>query len=143
MEPGTWLAQYDEKLMKAAEQARKVDRVIREVGGSATSRDGAVTVRVNASGALRDLVLRPGVRDVAPDELARVIMETSRGAHRDVSARVVTAMEKFVGPGLTLDMVKACLPEGYAGDENEPLDVAPHRDIRPGDEYFEKPEVIK
>lgn len=145
MKPTTWLAQYDEKLMKAAEQARKADNAIREAGGSATSRDGAVTVRVNASGALCDLVLRPGVGDVAPDDLAQVIMETTRRAHREVSAQVVAAMDEFVGPGQALDMIKAHLPEGYAGDENDrPPDVAPRRDIRPDDEYFENlPEVIK
>lgn len=145
MDPDKWFAQYDEKLQAAAASANKAEKALRTVGGSATSQDGEVTVRVTASGALSDLVLRPGVRDFEPEHLARVILETSRAAQRDVGQQVVDVMTEFVGEGAALEAVKEYLPEGFTGDgKDKPLDVVAQRDTRPDDEYFDSPpEVIK
>ena len=145
MDPDKWFAQYDEKLRDAAAKAEKAEKALKTVGGAATSQDGEVTVRVNASGALADLVLRPGARDFEPEHLARVILETSRQAQREMAAQVVDVMTKFVGEGTALEAVKEYLPEGYAGDgKDEVFDLKAHRDTRPDDEYFDNPpEVIK
>lgn len=145
MDPDKWFAQYDEKLKAAAASADKAEKALREVGGTATSQDGEVTVRVTASGALSDLVLRPGARDFEPEHLARVILETSRAAQRDVGQQVVDVMTEFVGEGAALEAVKEYLPAGFTGDgADKPLDLVAHRDKRPDDEYFENPpEVIK
>ncbi|HEY7597387.1 MAG TPA: YbaB/EbfC family nucleoid-associated protein [Actinophytocola sp.] len=147
MDPDKWFAQYDEKLRDAAQKAEKAEQALRTVGGSATSGDGEVTVRVAASGALTDLVLRPGVRDIEPEHLARVILETSRQAQRDVGAQVVDVMTKFVGEGAALEAVKEHLPEGYAGDGRDEgflkIEQQP-KQARSDDEYFDNPpEVIK
>jgi DNA-binding protein YbaB len=145
MDPDKWFAQYDEKLRDAAQKAEKAEKALKTVGGSATSQDGDVTVRVNASGATTDLVLRPGVREIEPEQLARVILETTRKAQRDVGAQVVDVMTKFVGEGAALEAVKEHLPEGYAGDgKDEVFSVEKQRDKRTDEEYFENPpEVIK
>lgn len=145
IDPAKWFAQYDEKLREAAAKAERAEQALKTVGGSATSQDGEVTVRVNASGATTDLVLRPGVRDVEPEHLARVILETTRQAQREVGARVVDVMTKFVGEGAALEAVKEHLPEGYAGDgRDDVFNLEAQRDRRPDDEYFENPpEVIK
>jgi DNA-binding protein YbaB len=146
MDPQEWLQQYDEKLQAAAAKAEQADKALREVSGSATSPDGDVTVRVSASGATTGLVLRPGVRELEPEQLARVILEVTRQAQRDVGAQVVAAMQDLVGDTPALEVVKSHLPEGYTGDvEDEPpvsLELRP--DTRPDDEYFDNPpEVIK
>jgi DNA-binding protein YbaB len=145
MDPDKWFAQYDEKLRDAAQKAEKAEKALRTVGGSATSRDGEVTVRVTASGALSDLVLRPGARDIEPEQLARIILDTSREAQRDVGAQVVDVMTKFVGEGPALEAVKEHLPEGYSGDgRGDVFNIEKQRDKRSDDEYFENPpEVIK
>lgn len=145
MDPDKWFAQYDEKLRDAAQKAEKAEKALRTVGGSATSRDGEVTVRVTASGALSDLVLRPGARDIEPEQLARIILDTSREAQRDVGSQVVDVMTKFVGEGPALEAVKEHLPEGYAGDgRGDVFNLDKQRDKRSDDEYFENPpEVIK
>jgi DNA-binding protein YbaB len=145
MDPEKWFAQYDEKLRDAAQKAEKAEKALKTVGGAATSRDGEVTVRVTASGALSDLVLRPGAGDIEPEHLARIILQTSREAQRDVGAQVVDVMTKFVGEGAALEAVKEHLPEGYAGDgRDEVFNVEKQRDKRSDDEYFENPpEVIK
>jgi DNA-binding protein YbaB len=146
MDPQEWLQQYDEKLQAAAARAEQADKALREVNGSATSPDGDVTVRVSASGATTGLVLRPGVRDLEPDQLARVILETTRQAQRDVGAQVVAAMQGLVGDTPALEVVKSHLPEGYTGDVEDEPPVSPELrpDTRPDDEYFDNPpEVIK
>lgn len=143
MKPEQWLAQYDEKLQAAAKSAQKADKALREVGGAATSPDGDVTVRVSANGATTGLVLRPGARDVEPEQLARVIMEVTRQAQRDAAAKVVDTMRELVGEGPALEVVKSHLPEGFRGDsEDGPVDVVKHRDTRSDDEYFENPPEV-
>jgi len=145
MDPEKWFAQYDEKLQAAAASANKAEQALRDVGGSATSKDGEVTVRVTASGALAELVLRPGVRDLEPEQLARVIVETSKHAQRDAGQQVVDVMTKFVGEGDALDAVKEHLPQGFTGDgRDNPLEPVARREKRSDDEYFDSPpEVIK
>jgi hypothetical protein len=148
VDPQQWLQQYDEKLQAAAARAEQADKALREVGGSATSPDGDVTVRVSASGATTGLMLRHGVRDLEPDQLAKVIMETTRKAQRDAGAQVVEAMRDLVGESEALDVVKSYLPVGYAGDGEDEPDAAPPPDMtpdtRPDDEYFDNPpDVIK
>lgn len=146
MDPDKWFAQYDEKLRDAAQKAEKAQQALKTVGGSATSHDGDVTVRVTASGALSDLVLRPGAGDIEPEQLARIILETTRQAQRDVGAQVVDVMTKFVGEGAALEAVKEHLPEGYAGDGRDEgfIKIERPQAQRSDDEYFENPpEVIK
>ncbi|GLZ43705.1 YbaB/EbfC family nucleoid-associated protein [Actinokineospora sp. NBRC 105648] len=141
MNPEQWLAQYDETLQKAAASAQKADKALREVGGTATSADGDVTVRVSAGGATTGLFLRPGVRDLEPEQLARVILEVTRQAQRDASAQVVAAMEELVGDSPALDVVKANLPQGYTGDDVEAPAATP-RVKRSDDEYFDNPPEV-
>ncbi|CRK61348.1 hypothetical protein [Alloactinosynnema sp. L-07] len=143
MNPEQWLAQYDEKLKQAAASAQKADKALREVGGTATSQDGEITVRVSASGATTGLVLRPGVRDLEPEQLARQIMDLTRQAQREASAQVVATMQEFMGDGPALDVVKEHLPEGYAGDgEEDPANLELRRDTRADDDYFDNPPEV-
>jgi DNA-binding protein YbaB len=145
MDPEKWFAQYDEKLQAAAASANKAEKALREVGGSATSQDGEVTVRVTAGGALSDLVLRPAVRDMEPEQLARVILETSQKAQRDAGQQVVDVMTEFVGEGDALETVKQHLPAGFTGDgRDKPVDPTARRGPRSDEEYFDSPpEVFK
>jgi DNA-binding protein YbaB len=148
MDPDKWFAQYDEKLQAAAANANKADKALREVGGSATSPGGEVLVKVTANGGLADLVLRPGARDIEPEQLARLILETSKQAQRDAGQQVVDVMKEFVGEGDALEAVKQYLPAGFAGDgTDKPIDPeAPKKRERPrsDEEYFDSPpEVVK
>ncbi|MGW5054827.1 YbaB/EbfC family nucleoid-associated protein [Actinokineospora sp. NPDC004072] len=143
MKPEQWLAQYDEKLQAVAKSAQKTDKALREVGGVATSPDGEITVRVSANGATTGLVLRPGAREIEPEQLARVIMEVTRQAQRDAAAKVVDTMRELVGEGPALEVVKSHLPEGFRGDgADEPMDLVKHRDTRTDDEYFDNPPEV-
>lgn len=143
MDPQEWLQQYDETLKEAAARAEQAEKALRDVGGAASSPDGGVTVRVSASGVTTELVLRPAVRDIEPDQLARLIMETTRTAQRDAGAQVVEAMRGLVGESEALEVVKSNLPEGYTGDgRDQPESPELRPDTRPDDEYFENPPEV-
>jgi DNA-binding protein YbaB len=141
--PEQWLAQYDETLKQAAADAERTDEALKQVGGTATSPDGNITVRVNASGATTDLVLRPGVRGLEPDQLARSIMQTTQQAQGDVSAKVVDTMREFIGEGDALEFVKSHLPQPVPADEPAAPPIGRH-DTRGDDDYFDNPpDLIK
>ncbi|MBP2321111.1 DNA-binding protein YbaB [Kibdelosporangium banguiense] len=140
LNPQQWLAQYDETLKQAAAKAEQTDQALRQIGGSASSPDGQVTVRVNASGATTELVLRPGVRDIEPEQLARLIMRVTQQAQADVSSKVIDTMREFVGEGEALDFVRSRMP---VADVQEEQPMA-KRDTRADDDYFDNPpDLIK
>ncbi|TCO58200.1 YbaB/EbfC family nucleoid-associated protein [Actinocrispum wychmicini] len=135
-----WIAQYDETLKQAAADAQATDLALRQVGGAATSPDGEVVVRVNASGATTDLVLRPGVRGLEPEQLARLILRTTQQAQADVGQKVVETMREFLGEGDALEFVKSQVPVVPEPVE-EPIG---RRDDRADDDYFDNPpDLIK
>jgi DNA-binding protein YbaB len=137
--PEQWIAQYDETLKQAAANAERTDKALKQVGGTATSPDGDITVRVNASGATTELVLRPGVRDIEPEQLARLIMRTTQQAQADVGEKVVETMREFIGEGDALEFVKSHLPR-----TPEPQEPLGRRDARGDDDYFDNPpDLIK
>jgi YbaB/EbfC DNA-binding family len=110
MEPTQWLADYDERLTHAARTAQEASARLRQVGGKAVSPRGEATVTVSASGALEDLTLTPAARALEVDQLARLILDTTRQAQRAVGAQVVDIMTEYFGEGTALDMVKQNLP---------------------------------
>ncbi|MEU5694900.1 YbaB/EbfC family nucleoid-associated protein [Actinosynnema sp. NPDC020468] len=142
VEPDQWLAQYGQKIEEAKRNASQAEAKLGGVGGSATSPDGLVTVSVNASGALTDLILRPGLRGEDPERISGTIMAALAKAQRAAAGQVVEIMTDFVGDGAALEFVKANMPNGYSGDGTDPEEPQPEpvrRDDRPDDDYFTNP----
>jgi DNA-binding protein YbaB len=135
--PEQLLARYDETLKQAAASAERTEQALRQIGGEASSPDGLVTVRVNASGATTGLELRPGVRGMEPGELGRLILRTTQQAQGEVGTKVVETMREFMGEGEGLEFVKSRVPQPVAAEEAPP--AAPRRDTRADDDYFENP----
>ncbi|PSL54067.1 DNA-binding protein YbaB [Saccharothrix carnea] len=142
MEPDQWLAQYGEKIEQAKRNAAQAESQLGGVGGSATSPDGLITVTVNASGALTDLILRPQLRGEDPERISGAIMTAVAQAQRAAAGRVVEIMTEFVGDSPALEFVKAKMPNGYSGDGTDAVEPEPEvqrRDTRPDDDYFTNP----
>ncbi|QQQ76968.1 YbaB/EbfC family nucleoid-associated protein [Saccharothrix sp. 6-C] len=142
MEPDQWLAQYGEKIEQAKRNAAQAETQLGGVGGSATSPDGLVTVTVNASGALTDLILRPQLRGEDPERISGAIMTAVAQAQRAAAGKVVEIMTEFVGDSPALEFVKAKMPNGYSGDGTDAVEPEPElqrRDTRPDDDYFTNP----
>ena len=110
MDPEKWLAGYNSQLASAAAGARAASENLRQVGGSATSPRGEVSVRVGASGSLEDIRLTPAARALEAEQLARLILETARQAQRIAGAQVVDIMTEYVGAGPALELVKQNVP---------------------------------
>ncbi|MEV8438450.1 YbaB/EbfC family nucleoid-associated protein [Actinosynnema sp. NPDC051121] len=142
MEPDQWLAQYGEKIEQAKRNAAQAESQLGGVGGSATSPDGLITVSVNASGALTDLILRPQLRGEDPERISGAIMTAVAQAQRAAAGKVVEIMTEFVGDSPALEFVKSKMPNGYSGDGTDAVEPEPEiqrRDTRPDDDYFTNP----
>jgi YbaB/EbfC DNA-binding family len=131
MDPEQWLAQYDKRLTDVAERAKEAGARLRQVGGTATSPRGEVEVRVGASGVLEDLTLTPAARSLESDELARLILDTTRKARHAVSAQIAGISTKYFGEGPALEVIKQYLPADVPMTKN-PDD----------DDYFTNPPEI-
>jgi hypothetical protein len=131
MDPEQWLAQYEKRIADVATRAKEAGARLRQVGGTATSPRGEVEVRVGAGGALEDLTLTPAARTLESDELARLILDTSRKARRAVSAQIAGISTEYFGEGPALEVIKQHLPAGM-----------PVRAKRDDDDYFANPPEI-
>ncbi|WP_245812211.1 YbaB/EbfC family nucleoid-associated protein [Actinophytocola xinjiangensis] len=131
MDPEQWLAQYDKRLAEVASRAKDASARLRQVGGTASSPRGEVTVRVSASGTLEDLTLTPAARGLESDELARLILDTTRRARREVSVQIDGLSTRYLGEGPALEVIRQHLPAGVPAG-NDPDD----------DDYFANPPEI-
>ncbi|MER7083996.1 YbaB/EbfC DNA-binding family protein [Saccharopolyspora kobensis] len=132
-----WLAGYDERLAKAAADAKAANESLRQMSGTATSPRGEITVQVGPSGAMEDIRLTPAARAMEAEQLAQLILTTSQEAQRSVGAQVVEIMTEYVGDGPALDFVKENMPPA-AG-----VDAAARRPASDDDDdFFANPVVI-
>jgi hypothetical protein len=112
MEPEQWLAQYHKRIDDIATRANEAGARLRQAGQTATSPRGEVTVTVGAGGALADLTLTPAARRLESDELARLILDTTRRARYAVGAQMAGIATECFGAGPALDVIKQYLPAG-------------------------------
>ncbi len=110
MEPAQWLADYRDRLERAAYCAQRASESLREVGATATSPRGEVTVSVNAAGALEDIKLVPAARKLEVEALARLIMTTAREAQRIAAGRMAEVMAGYLGDNPALIEITKHLP---------------------------------
>jgi len=131
MDTEQWIAQYEKRLAEVSTRAEDASTRLREVGSTATSPRGEVEVRVGAGGSLDDLTLHPAARTLESDELARLILDTTRKARHSVSAQIAGISAKYFGQGPALDVIKQHLPAGV------PVGIDPD-----DDDYFANPPEI-
>ncbi|MER7011696.1 YbaB/EbfC family nucleoid-associated protein [Saccharopolyspora sp. NPDC000359] len=131
-----WLAGYDERLARAAADAKAANESLSQMSGTATSPRGEITVQVGPSGAMEDIRLTPAARAMEAEQLAQLILATAQEAQRTVGAQVVEIMTEYVGDGPALDFVKENMPPA-AG-----VETGPRRDTDDDDDFFANPVVI-
>ncbi|MGW3469596.1 YbaB/EbfC family nucleoid-associated protein [Saccharopolyspora sp. NPDC000995] len=132
-----WLASYDQKLARAAANAKAASETLSRMSGTATSPRGEVAVQVGPSGALEDIRLTPAARAMEVEQLAKLILATAQEAQRSVGSQVVEIMTDYVGDGPALDFVKQNMPPAAGVDATS--------GVRPTDndeDYFANPRVI-
>lgn len=136
-DPAKWLADYEKTVARAAANARATEETLSQLGGTATSPRGEVSLAVNASGALTDLKLTPAARALEAEQLAQLILTTAQQAQRAVGEHVVEVMSDYLGDGPALEFVKQNLPPAAETG-------APAADTRADDDYFsDLPEIVR
>lgn len=98
--PGTgaparaWLDDYRDRMDRIRIMAEQARDLVRQVSATARTRDGAVTVTVDQSGALTGLTLGVRADDVPRARLAELVLRLAREAAADAAAQV----QVIVGP---------------------------------------------
>lgn len=110
MDAAQWLADYRDRLERIAHGARQAQEDLRQVGATASSPRGEVTVSVNATGALEDVKLTPMARKLEAHALAELIVATAREAQRLASGRMAEVMAGYLGDGPALAEITQHLP---------------------------------
>ncbi|CCH32512.1 YbaB/EbfC family nucleoid-associated protein [Actinosynnema sp. NPDC047251] len=88
-----WVAELE----RNAEHYQELQRRVDDVRLTATSPNGAVTVTVDASGALVDATFTPKVLNTAPEELGRQLMAAVGQARARITDEVGRAAAETVG----------------------------------------------
>jgi hypothetical protein len=119
VEPEKMLAEYRARVADIAERAQAARREIAGVRGTETSSDGAVTVSVNASGALEDLSFGGAADSLSRPELATLILDTSRKARIRAASAGADALVPLIGANsAAMDQVRAAIPDDASLDED-------------------------
>lgn len=150
IDPQQWIADHTRRVGEIGERAQAAQEQISTTRGAAEGAGGAVRVEVGPGGRLERLRLDQRAVQLGPEELARVIVETTRAAHHATVAQVQQALVGLVGEhSPAMDFVReladtAVLADdqahGTAGAVPPPDRVAPDRAVPgDGDDYFDGP----
>jgi DNA-binding protein YbaB len=99
---------------RAAEAKEKLQRV----ASTLTSKDGAATVTVNASGALQELSFGPRAGDISHAQLAASVLATVKRAQADAAKQVTAVMAPLIGSDSeAMHFLEEQIPEPEIPDE--------------------------
>jgi DNA-binding protein YbaB len=97
MDGREWLAGYQDRLQDIRARATRAERELAGVTGTATSRDGAVTVAVDHAGSLQHLELTEHAELLSRRELAATVLDTARRARQDAAQQAEAALVPVFG----------------------------------------------
>lgn len=97
MNPNEMLSSYLREVDALAGRAEEAKKQLKQLSGSLTSGDGAVTVTVNAAGALQNLTFGPRADDLPKARLASLILATARRAQIQAAQQVTSILAPIVG----------------------------------------------
>ncbi|MGH3436629.1 MAG: YbaB/EbfC family nucleoid-associated protein [Sciscionella sp.] len=92
-----WLDSYQQDVGNLAQRAEEAKAKLQQVASTLTSADGAVTVTVNASGALQELKFGAKADDLPRTQLASAVVATARRAQAQAAQQVTAVMAPMIG----------------------------------------------
>jgi DNA-binding protein YbaB len=97
VEPNELMSEYLHEVEALAKKAETAKQQLKQLAGSLTSGDGAVTLTVNAAGALQSLSFGPKADDLPKTQLAALILATARRAQIQAAQKVTSILAPLVG----------------------------------------------
>ncbi|WP_219418264.1 YbaB/EbfC family nucleoid-associated protein [Pseudonocardia nigra] len=97
MDGQQWLTSYQERLRDIRARTTAAQRALAEVSGTATSRDGAVTVTVTPGGALQQITFAERADDLTRAQLAAAVLATARQAQAEAARSAADAVAPVLG----------------------------------------------
>lgn len=126
MDPSRLITSYQQEVAGIAERAQAAREQVARVQSSVTSPDGAVTVTVNATGALGNVSFGPRADQLSRASLAALLMQTARRAQAQAARQVTTALAPLIGEnGAAMDYLRSQLPDPQADEPDTPPADAP------------------
>ncbi|MBM7774091.1 DNA-binding protein YbaB [Actinokineospora baliensis] len=113
--PDEWMREFDARIADAQRKAAVVREGLATAHGTATSKDGVVTVTVAPNGALTELKLTPEAMRLSHTQLAAEITATARQAQRQAAVLVAETFGAVGGTDSeTYRVITEYLPEPVA-----------------------------
>ncbi len=108
------LRDAERRLEWQLQQAEELQTRVEATSVTVESRGGEATVTVNSSGGLSDLTLTDRAMRLRPDELAAIILGTSRQAQAQLTQRMGELVGSLYGEGsATAEFVSGVYAEQY------------------------------
>ncbi|GAB2834251.1 YbaB/EbfC family nucleoid-associated protein [Lentzea nigeriaca] len=122
--PEEWMRDFEAKIAEAQAKAAAVQEGLAQAGGSASSKDGSITVSVAPNGALTGLELTAEAMRKAPGQLSGEILEIARRAQRGAAVKVAETFGAVEGEGSeTYRLITEYLPPAEE-EEQQPSGYA-------------------
>ncbi|HEX9338974.1 MAG TPA: YbaB/EbfC family nucleoid-associated protein [Pseudonocardiaceae bacterium] len=97
MEPNELMSSYLAEVEVLAQKAEQAKKQLKQLAGSLTSGDGAVSLTVNAAGALQNLSFGPKADELPRTQLAALVLSTARRAQIQAAQQVTSILAPLVG----------------------------------------------
>jgi DNA-binding protein YbaB len=98
LDPYAWINDFEARAAELQRKGAEAQEKLAAASGTASSKDGAVTVTVGPNGGLTNLQLGHRAVELGAPRLTALILQTARDAQKNVSAQVVEAFEP-IGAG--------------------------------------------
>ncbi|MGH3630095.1 MAG: YbaB/EbfC family nucleoid-associated protein [Sciscionella sp.] len=123
MEPNQIAGDYRREAAELGARAEAAKSELQRITGTLTSKDGAVTVTVNTSGALQNLSFHPKAESISHTALAATVLDTARRAQLAAARQVTTAMAPLIGNDSdAMRFLQEQVPEPEVEDEQPDLE---------------------
>jgi DNA-binding protein YbaB len=126
MHAADWLTDFDQRIQDLGARARQAKDALTGLTGTAVGGAGAVTVTVNAAGALQRISFGDRADELSRPRLAELILDTARKAHADAARRSEEALQPVVG-GTAAErfLAEHLSPDPVGGTSDQPGTGAP------------------
>lgn len=136
MDPYAWVNDFEARAAELQRKSTEAQENLAAVAGTASSKDGAVTVTVGPNGGLTNLQLGHRAVELGAPRLTALILETARQAQKNAAAQVVEAFAPIGGGTQTMQMITDVIE---AHEDEEPDETHALERIEEDDEPVAAP----